>query len=50
MRSSNRQVTKQRLLARLTEARWYHAGGDMPSDLLSRAQVEAIITMELDRL
>ena len=50
MRTANRRETRERLLMRLREARWYHAGGDSPEDLLSRAKVEAIIRQEMDRL
>lgn len=50
MRTLNRRDTKARLLRRLSEARWYHAFGDSPTDLLGRTKVEAIIEQEMDRL
>lgn len=50
MRGLNRRETKARLVKRLSEARWYHAFGDSPNDLLGRSKVEAIIAQELDRL
>ena len=50
MRTLNRRETKANLVRRLSEARWYHAGGDTPNDLLGRIKVEAIIEQEMDRL
>ena len=50
MRTLNRRETKARLLRRLGEARWYHAFGDTPNDLLGHAKVEQIIEQEMERL